>query len=907
VAKVLLNTLKQTGLIKEQKESNESFMKKMLMDLGVVIDGTFTFGTGITAFLPTVRELLKGGNPSMTEQDIILLYITAMWILLKRNEDSIARAMKVIREKGLTGLLSKVFDFLKSTEDIVIKMANEVGYTASNIIDITAFTFMTFPILDVLLGLIKNNTISLSDPGGYLKSILISIGILTIKNGFNSILRRIKQRYGKLDERVIRKRLNLHEEFNDTYYNKLTTQIVKDILSGVKKTMVNEGPITLYLPEDTTGDMSYDATNVSVEVTLSRNPDIPEDFMVEAFYSPDDDVIELGLEINPNSEPQSYQKLYPFLIEYIRHELVHYEQNERGELPAEDVYSTNLDYYLQPHEIPAQIKGLDLRAKKTHKSYQEVVKNSVERSKQLYGLTDNEASILYNKLLDGIESQLEKESLQEQDTGGKPKVKKVFENGDYEIIVPLSKDSFCYYAQNTRWCDQEWWLQSNVLGSKTTPYIIIDKRNNTKHYIAGKGNVFLLRDSETKYVYFDRNSTFINTKKFLSDKPELIDFFNTKYNARERIKYNMPFTPEELSTFYETNPFSQALYDTMEGKTGVNLAGYVGDDFDILTRQSWGVDETPQIEYDDEVVTLSIPTDMFLDDYVEIDEDDKYWFEIGMGEGYYDGYEEVDDDELNYMSCWFGNGATFERIQELMKLLGEDKFAEYKECTMYDDGDMLNTFERYFPSLWSNYSDDILVAIGYGLGENRRKNLEIELKEDLPIPIRGINGGYSIILTYPQLLSLINQYPEINTFSDIKNTDFLHLNTSLHETWYDSYEWGEETEEEVDDIMNKFLDKAFTLLEENNLVSRVSTYEKIVKDLGFKDGNYWGYRYKLVQPDERRELHIIEYSPEKDLLGLEIIKTLETGNTTRNRYNIPPSELSDYVLSPEMFTTGEES
>ena len=90
-------------------------------------------------------------------------------------------------------------------------------------------------------------------------------------------------------------------------------------------------------------------------------------------------------------------------------------------------------------------------------------------------------------------------------------------------------------------------------------------------------------------------------------------------------------------------------------------------------------------------------------------------------------------------------------------------------------------------------------------------------------------------------------------------------------------------------------------------MSRVSTYEKIVKDLGFKDGNYWGYRYKLVQPDERRELHIIEYSPEKDLLGLEIIKTLETGNTTRNRYNIPPSELSDYVLSPEMFTTGEES
>ena len=77
-------------------------------------------------------------------------------------------------------------------------MANEVGYTASSLVDITAFTFMTFPVLDVLIGLINDGTINVSDPAGYLKSVLISVGLLSVKNGFNSIIKSIKRKYGKL-------------------------------------------------------------------------------------------------------------------------------------------------------------------------------------------------------------------------------------------------------------------------------------------------------------------------------------------------------------------------------------------------------------------------------------------------------------------------------------------------------------------------------------------------------------------------------------------------------------------------------------------------------------------------------------------------------------------------------------
>ena len=69
----LINGLNQQGLILEKIEEKDSIVKKTLLDLGGIIDGTFTFGTGITAMLPAVKELMSGNMPNITEQDIILL------------------------------------------------------------------------------------------------------------------------------------------------------------------------------------------------------------------------------------------------------------------------------------------------------------------------------------------------------------------------------------------------------------------------------------------------------------------------------------------------------------------------------------------------------------------------------------------------------------------------------------------------------------------------------------------------------------------------------------------------------------------------------------------------------------------------------------------------------------------
>jgi len=100
--KLSLNHVKyQKGLILERIEKNDGVVKKTLQDLGGIIDGSFTFGTGITAMLPAVKQLMAGIDPTLTEQDIILLYITAMWILVGKHQDKIEKLKKHNLNKNL--------------------------------------------------------------------------------------------------------------------------------------------------------------------------------------------------------------------------------------------------------------------------------------------------------------------------------------------------------------------------------------------------------------------------------------------------------------------------------------------------------------------------------------------------------------------------------------------------------------------------------------------------------------------------------------------------------------------------------------------------------------------------------------------------------------------------------------
>ena len=291
------------GLLKEQEENNNTILKNNLVDLGVILDGTFTFGTGITAFLPIVRDLINQQQPNITEQTIGLLYITAMWIILNRHGDKVKKLIEIIREQGLTDALAKVIDFLKSLEDVVLKVADEVGYAASTIADVGAFTFLAFPLLDGLSYLINDGNITFGEPSGYLKSVLISIGILSIKNVFNSVIRRVKSRFGTLDEslHVIR-------------YDDLG--IGSDVLSVVRETLFVESKELWVLPQDIDIDKEYvfNGQPHHVDLYISRNSKLKESYSINITEEKTNN-FKVVLEINPLYEPKVYKNIKSTLNE----------------------------------------------------------------------------------------------------------------------------------------------------------------------------------------------------------------------------------------------------------------------------------------------------------------------------------------------------------------------------------------------------------------------------------------------------------------------------------------------------------------------------------------------------------------------------------------------------------------
>ena len=208
---ILTYEIQQIGLLTESTTKNENIIKKTLVDVGGIVDGTFTFGTGIGAFLTPVTDLLTGQYPHMTEDNMIMLYITAIWIVSNRNADKVKLLLNKIRERKLTNVLPKVVDFLRSTEEIALKVAEEVGFTISSIVDVGAFTFFAFPILDALKQLISSGEITLENGAAYLKSMLIAVGVLAVKNIFNSIIKRLrfrKKQFGGHDELINEQEVN---------------------------------------------------------------------------------------------------------------------------------------------------------------------------------------------------------------------------------------------------------------------------------------------------------------------------------------------------------------------------------------------------------------------------------------------------------------------------------------------------------------------------------------------------------------------------------------------------------------------------------------------------------------------------------------------------------------------------
>ena len=1006
----LINGINQKGLILERIEEKDSVTKKTLMDLGGIIDGTFTFGTGITAMLPAVKEMMSGTMPTITEQDVILLYITAMWILVGRHKDKVQKLMEVIREKGLTKGLSVVLDFLKSVEDIAIKIGESLGYTANSLADVVAFTFLAFPILDGLLFLINQGLIHPGSPTGYLKSVLVGVGIIGFKNVFNHIIKKLGGKLKSLD----RGRDNLNEQTD--FYNE-TLMMVDDVMKLVKDTVTNTETKTYFLPEDLRPDeMLYEIENYSftLELTLGRDEEIEDEFNIDAYYA-GDDTIEIGLIINPLMEPGSYTHIEDYLTEYIRHEIRHAEQEVMGTHPGktkEDL--EGLPYYTQDHEIDAQTSGLNARRRRQGRSFEEVIRGSVENTKLRHGLSDEEGEQLYDILLKDITERYGKESLQEskdlkkniildvgdeiiiihkslgsskhmelfkpyvvtgwnfgvryhpkmpkssltdydkriynimpidgggpviiiadgdeewilrpgfrrgedlyEQTDNKVNIRKkvVLDNEDYRIYVPLNKDGLCNIP-NTKYCESS----NGILQTQAnmgTPYIIEFKKDSSPVKIGGpnqlllidRGKIPFLREPKSVKYMYNTNGYAENLKELLSQEKELQKFFHVRYSLPERIKYNMEFDEDVLLDGKEHSKLGELIYNINNNNGDPeDLEEYYGE-FEPYTESYYTRGGEDEIEIVPDGINVYLKKDDWIQNVLVMGDSD-YYYNLAHDYGYYDHYEEVDDDELNYMSCWF-NDNQLRKVTELMNLIeGTDKPIN-RECHQFDDGEIDTFFEKYFPTEWGNATPDILYEVGKGIGESRVEEMKRFFEDEIFLEYDHIGGdSVRIHIGWEPLLYLVSE----NLPSEGGTLDMLFgqdkainsISTEPQDVYYDSYDWSEGTEEEVESEIDRFLEKidGVDIERRKDFIKKVNDYLTKEK-FESHDWGIYNFSKKYGNPNKPdRKVGIRKIDTENETIVFDVEAREYVGNDSRmnqERYTKSFDDFVTYVQSPTMF------
>ena len=170
--------------------------------------------------------------------------------------------------------------------------------------------------------------------------------------------------------------------------------IVKEMVNLIKK----EQRDTFFMPEDTTGEMNYDFDGLplfTIEFDVQWDSTIDSDYILDGRTVDEGDTIDVTLIINPSVYPKNLYSIIGDLNDLIRHEIEHVYQDagyrDSEEIRMDDTQApTDKDYYKQPHEIPAEIKGFRRLVKLRKEKPEKVIKDWFVRSKKIHELSDED-------------------------------------------------------------------------------------------------------------------------------------------------------------------------------------------------------------------------------------------------------------------------------------------------------------------------------------------------------------------------------------------------------------------------------------------------------------------------------------------------------------------------------------
>ena len=176
-----------------ENKTNKLF-QQTLEDLKVQLKFVGTFGFGITGLWQVVNDLINSRYPTLTEEQIVLIFLTALTYFSITVVDDVKKLRALVREKGLSNALGQTIETLKDFENIAIAVAQKSGFVVSSLAELLGYVFLLIPILDTVKLVINQEGLDIITLGIYLKSILASVGIFYTKNIFNKLIGRLKKK-----------------------------------------------------------------------------------------------------------------------------------------------------------------------------------------------------------------------------------------------------------------------------------------------------------------------------------------------------------------------------------------------------------------------------------------------------------------------------------------------------------------------------------------------------------------------------------------------------------------------------------------------------------------------------------------------------------------------------------------
>lgn len=196
--------------------------------------------------------------------------------------------------------------------------------------------------------------------------------------------------------------------------NEPVRRVVRDLTNIVKSMEYGEYALPEELPDsdefeyDFDTDFkklrmsrSYNIPPFSIEFNFNADPTMDEPYKINGSLLSDGSTIGIVLIINPKKYPEFMYDLIADFNDIVIHEIEHVYQ-ENNMRPEDEIYQgseddeqpTGKEYYMQSHEIPAELVGMKRVAKLRKQSIEQVISDWFKRSKYAHQLNDEDASFM---------------------------------------------------------------------------------------------------------------------------------------------------------------------------------------------------------------------------------------------------------------------------------------------------------------------------------------------------------------------------------------------------------------------------------------------------------------------------------------------------------------------------------